>query len=160
MTVRVPGGEAEQWTLVQRVWIGKEKGSGEYYEVEHSRAYRDRLVLKLQGIEDGNAAEGLRGGQVKVAPADAPEVPKGRYNRSQLVGLAAVDEDSSVLGQIDDVVPTGGHDVLVVTSAGKTQDEVDEILVPFVPEIVLDVDLEAGRVVLRLPDGLRELYRQ
>ena len=61
---------------------------------------------------------------------------------------------------MDDVVPTGGHDLLVVTGTGNAQGETDEILVPFVPEIVLDVDLEVGRVVLRLPEGLRELNRQ
>ena len=157
MTVRVPGGEAEQWTAAARVWIGEEQGSGKYYEVEHSRAYRDRLVLKLRGIEDGNAAEGLRGGQVGVVADDAPELPEGRFHRTQLVGLQAVDEERAVLGRIDDVMPTGGHDLLRIKRAEKTQEETEELLVPFVPEIVLEVDLEAGQVVLRLPPGLREL---
>ena len=160
MTVRVPGGEAEQWTPVRRVWIGDEQGSGGYYEVEHSRAYRDRLVLKLRGVEDGNSAEGLRGRQVGVLPADAPELPEGRFHRAQLVGMQAVDEANAVLGQVDDVVPTGGHDLLRITNAAQPHDEMEEILVPWVPEIVLAVDLEAGRIVLRLPPGLRELNRR
>lgn len=159
MTVRIPGGEAEQWAAVPRVWIGDEQGGGKYYDVEHSRAYRDRLVLKLRGIEDGNTAEGLRGRQVEVVAEDAAELPEGRYHRSQLVGLQAVDEERAVLGQVEDVMPTGGHDLLRITSAGKTQEEMEELLVPFVPEIVLEVDLEAGQVVLRLPPGLRELNR-
>jgi 16S rRNA processing protein RimM len=159
LTVRVPGGEAEQWTPVSRVWIGEERGSGKFYEVEQSRAYRDRLVLKLAGIEDGNTAEGLRGKQVRVALEDAPEIPEGRYYRSQLVGLVAVDERHRVLGQVEDVVPTAGHDLLRITGAEPTADDGDEFLVPCAPEIVIDVDVKAGRVVLRLPPGLRELNR-
>jgi len=160
LTVRVPAGPAGSWASVSRVWIGKEGDDGTFFDVEHGRAYRDRLVLKLRGIDDGDAAEGLRGRQVAVATADAEALAEGTYYRAQLVGLEALDEDGAVLGRVDDVVPTAGHDLLRIEAPAGSEDESDELLVPWVPEIVLEVDLAAGRIRLRLPEGLRELNRE
>jgi 16S rRNA processing protein RimM len=155
----VAGGEAQEWTGIDRVWIGRDRGEGSYYRVEGSRAYRDRLVLKLEGIEDGNAAAGLRGLRVCAQPADAPSAPEGRYYRAQLIGLRAVDEAGEELGRVEDLVPTAGHDLLVLSDGLEGEHESDEVLVPFVPEIVREVDLEQEQIVLRLPEGLRNLNR-
>jgi 16S rRNA processing protein RimM len=143
-----------------RVWIGKEQEVGRFYEVERSRAYRDRLVLKLRGIEDGNAAARLRGRLVGVAPENAQQLPEGRYHRAQLVGLEAVDEGGVRLGRVEDVVPTRAHDLLQIKKAADPGDETEELLVPCVSEIVLEVDLVGGRMVLRLPPGLQDLNRR
>jgi 16S rRNA processing protein RimM len=160
MTVRVPAGDASEWTAATRVWIGKDTEKGAPYAVESARAYRDRLVLKLTGIDDGNAAEALRGMEVAVAPGDAAPLEEGTYYRAQLVGLSAEDERGVALGTVVDVVPTQGHDLLAIAPDPERDEAADEILVPWVPEFVLDVDLEAARIRLRLPPGLLELNRE
>jgi len=160
MTVRVADGEAAEWTATTRFWIGAEESGGEFHTVESSRAYRDRLVLKLRGIDDGNAAAELRGRRVAAAPEDAPRLKEGTYYRAQLVGLLAQDELGTDLGTVADVVPTNGHDLLRITAGLESNETEDELLVPWVPELVLEVDLAGGRIRLRLPPGLRELNRK
>jgi len=126
--------------------------------VEASRTYRDRLVLKLHGIDDGDAAASLRGSVVAVAPDDVPELPEGRYWLERLIGLRVFDEVSGRdLGVVVDVVETGAGEVLAVRPDGNGSDSDDDILVPLVREFVVEVDAAAMRV--RLPEDLLRLNR-
>jgi 16S rRNA processing protein RimM len=144
------------------VWIRLGDTAARLYPVEHCRGYRDRLVLKLDGIDDPGAAEALRGGEVMARCEQAPALPPGQYWVARLIGLEVVDENHGTLGRIEGVLPTGGTDVLIIASEeGRTRSEgVDELLVPLAPEIVREVDEENGTVRVCLPDGLLELNRR
>ena len=159
--MRIFKGEASHWADVRRVWLGDGHDEGTVYEVEQARAYKDRLVLKLGGIEDPNAAEEVRGSRVAVAVEDAPELPEGEHYTALLVGMEVVDEKERSVGRVIDVMPTGGKDVLVIApptgDAGTKVDE-NEILVPFVEEIV-SVDEAARLIRIRPPEGLLDLNR-
>jgi 16S rRNA processing protein RimM len=151
LTVRVPGGEGALWTGMRRLWLATgDAGDGRYYTVESSRAYRDRLVLKLQGVDSAGQAEALRGRRVLAPEAEAPRLAPGRYFAQQLVGLQVVDESGRVLGRVQDVLPTGGADLLQVVGER-------ELLVPLAGGIVLAIDAEGGSIRVRLPAGLEEL---
>jgi 16S rRNA processing protein RimM len=162
LTVRIFRGEAAHWNEVSRVWIGKGQGDATVFEVERSRAYRDRLVLKLAGVEDPNAAAALRGSRVAVAVEDAPELPHGEHYTALLVGMEVVDEGDRSVGRVIDVMPTGGKDVLVIAPPeddSTESDEDHEILVPLA-EGIAEVD-EAKRVIrIRPPQGLLDLNRR
>ena len=156
LTVRVGSGDAAIWHELRRVAIESTPEATRLYEVEHVRTYRDRLVLKLRGIDDASAAAALKGARV-TAPAGAePKLPAGEYFAAGLVGLAVVDETGHRLGVVRDVVPTGGADLLLV---GGDDGAEDEWMVPMAREIVRQVDTEGGRLVVRLPEGLRYLNR-
>jgi 16S rRNA processing protein RimM len=161
MTVRIFRGEAAHWKDVGRVWLSKEQGAAALFEVERSRAYKDRLVLKLVGVEDANAAEVHRGSRVAVAVEDAPGLPEGEHYTAVLVGMEVRDEADRVVGSVIDVMPTGGKDILVIApAAGEPGEKIDEreILVPLAEEIAV-VD-EAARVIrIRPPEGLLDLNR-
>lgn len=157
VTVRVFDGEAGWWTEVREVWIeAGPSGQAETRAVRESRAYRDRLVLHLAGIEDPTAAEGLRGRNVWVDAASAPRLPAGRYYRAALVGFEVRDRRGTI-GRAADWLVTSGRDLLVVR---PSEDPSREILVPWVEEIVESVDEEQGVIVIRPPDGLLELDRE
>jgi len=142
---------------VRQVWIANPVSGVEHgYEVEHARTYRDRLVLKLRGVDDGDRAARLRGGSVTVSEENAPALAEGEFYGAQLVGLRVLDENDRVLGRIVDVVPTGGADLLRVVGEAEGG---DELLVPLAREHVLEIDVDAGRVRVRLPVGLRDLNR-
>lgn len=160
LTVKVPGGDAALWAGVRRLWlVGSDPGRGRSYTVQSSRAYRDRLVLKLQGIDSAGEAEELRGRRVLAPEAEAPRLQPGSYLAEQLVGMQVVDESGRNLGHVQDVLPTGGADLLQVVSAeGRTeQPGARELLVPLAREIVIDVDPERRLIRVRLPAGLEEL---
>jgi 16S rRNA processing protein RimM len=149
LTVRVASGNAERWVGLTRVLV--EPGDVEY-EVEGSRAYRDRLVLKLRGVEDAGTADALRGKDVAAPPGQVPSLAEGVYYQQQLLGLDVVDERGGSVGVIEDVVDTGGTSLLEVRrESGR------KLLVPMAGGIVLDVDLPGRRVRVRLLEGLEDL---
>ena len=81
-------------------------------------------------------------------PAEIPLAP-GEYFHYQLIGLAVGTEEGEELGTIREILETGSNDVYIV--AGPSGD----LLIPALAQVVLQVDLDAGRMVVRLMDGLR-----
>lgn len=110
-----------------------------------------RLVLGLVGVADRTAAEALRGALLE-ADVDITDVADDEYHDLALVGLAVRIADGAHLGRVREVLHLPGQDLLVVVDA-----EEREVLVPFVHEIVPEVDLAGGFVVVDLPPGLLEL---
>ena len=117
--------------------------------VADARDHSGRLLLRIEGVNDRNAAEELRG-QFLEAEVDEDETPSDDdefYDR-QLVGLRAVGIDGAELGTVSEIVHLPGHDLLAVTTPEG------EVLVPFVHEIVTEVDLLDGTVTIDPPGGL------
>lgn len=110
-----------------------------------------RLVLRLEGIDDRSAAESLRGAlleaDVDISPTDADE-----FHDLALVGLAVRDLDGVDLGRVAQVLHLPGQDLLAVDRPAGA-----ELLVPFVRQIVPEVDVVGGFIVVDLPEGLAEL---
>ena len=123
-------------------------------QVEWAWEHKGRLILKFEGIASIGDAERLRLAEVRVAKADLPELPEGEYYFDDLVGCSLVDENTGeVLGLIAEVCePPSGALLLSVIDKDRK-----EMLVPFVDEICRDVDIEAKRIVARLPEGMDEL---
>ena len=108
-----------------------------------------RLILKLAGIDDREAAEQLRGASLEVPTDQAVELPPGQYFWHQVVGLRAVVESSGrELGRVADILVTGSNDVYVVRKDGR------ELLLPAIGEVVRAIDLERGEMRVELLPGL------
>jgi 16S rRNA processing protein RimM len=130
-----PRGSAATWTCLT---------------LARTRWHQGRLLLTFEEIADRTAAEGARGIVlvVPVDPDERPEDPEEFYDH-QLVGLTVVDLDGRELGTVTSVVHGGAQDLLGV----RTPDRRDA-LVPFVAELVPEVDLEGGRIVVADRPGL------
>ena len=88
---------------------------------------------------------------VGIRPAQALPLPPGRLYPWQLVGCRVVTEDGRAVGELSGIEPSPAHDLWVVRGPGR------EHLIPAVEEIVVVVDVDARRVVIRPPEGLLEL---
>ncbi len=121
--------------------------------IESVRPHGNRLCLHFQDIDDRTAAEGLTGLLLEVerVPGERPEDPDEYYD-DDLLGLNVVTEDGDPIGTVAEVLHLPAQDVLAVRAADDR-----EILVPFVSEIVPEVDLDAGRVIVRPPEGLLDI---
>lgn len=110
-----------------------------------------RLMVHFQGIDDRNAAEAARG-TVLVCDVDPAELPTDEdvYYDRQLVGLSAVLDDGTRVGEVTQVIHLPAQDMLAIDVDGV------ERLVPFVNELVPRVDLDAGEVELVWMPGLLE----
>jgi len=117
------------------------------------RWHGDRLLATFAELTDRTAAEEWRGVELKVdvSATDRPDDPEEFYDH-QLVGLLVVDETGDELGRVTEVLHLPGQDLLAVATDRPGVD--GEVLVPFVTEIVPEVDLAAGRLVARPPAGL------
>jgi 16S rRNA processing protein RimM len=118
--------------------------------VADGRVHSGRLLLSFVGVNDRNGAEALRGTLLiaEVDPAQTPDDPEEFYDH-QLIGLDVVLADGSPVGELAAVLHLPAQDLLSVKRPDGT-----ETLVPFVHEIVPEIDLEHRRVVLTPPPGL------
>lgn len=152
-TIRVAGGDAATWDGAAALWLTEPGGAPRRMEIESSRAYRDRWVVKVLGIDDATTAGNLKGSTVAVAEADAPDLDAGEHWVERLLGARVETEpDGEVVGTVVGVTPTGGKDVLVIRRADG-----GEVLVPFADGIVTEVDEAQGRIRIDPPDGLLDL---
>ncbi len=112
------------------------------FEVTASRPQRERWVLKFKDIGTPEDAETLRGALLQIPESQLHPLPEGQYYRFQIIGLTAVTKDGRELGSVKDVLETPANDVYQV----QTPD--GELLVPALPDFVIEIDLQAGRMVL------------
>ena len=124
--------------------------------VTASRWHSGRLLVSFAEVVDRTDAELLRGVLLTV---DAAEVPlpqdPDEFHDHQLTGLTVVTVSGEVVGTVSDVLHYG-QDLLSVTPAAGTSRR-EEVLVPFVAAIAVEVDLAAGKVVIDPPPGLLDL---
>lgn len=129
------------------------------YTVEAAREHAGRLLLRVRGVDDRSAADALRGTLFYVDSADLPpsDDPDEFYDH-ELEGLAAVLPDGTRVGTVSEVIHTAGAELLAVRPAADggaaAYGAGDEILVPFVSEIVTAVSVADGRVTIDPPRGL------
>lgn len=107
------------------------------------------LVLKLEGIDSSQAAERLRSQSLFVPSDSVPSLPLGQYYYFQLLDIQVYTSEGEHLGQISEIMQTGSNDVYVVTNGPR------EILIPAMDDVILEVDVEARRMLVDLPEGLR-----
>jgi 16S rRNA processing protein RimM len=118
-------------------------------KVRSSRAHGERLLVAFADVSDRDAAEALRGAvlEADVDPDQVPEAGDEYYDR-QLVGLAVHDAAGRPRGTVTGVLHLPAQDTLVVDVEGR------EVLVPFVTDLVPEVDMSAGWARLADVPGL------
>ncbi|KGI67709.1 ribosome maturation factor RimM [Mycolicibacterium rufum] len=128
-------------------------GTERDFVVESVRAHGGRLLMRLQGVADRDAADALRGTLFLVDAAALPPIedPDEFYDH-QLEGLTVTTVDGAAVGTVAEVLHTAAGELLSVTRADG-----GEVLVPFVSAIVTSVSLSEGTVVIDPPDGLLDL---
>lgn len=124
-------------------WLVRRNDAWQACPVVEAREHGKTLVVRLEGIEDREAAARFVGADVAVERARLPKTAEGEYYWADLEGLEVRHRDGRVLGRVSRLFETGAHDVLEVRREEGGREH--ELLIPFVPgEFVLGVDLEAG----------------
>ena len=120
------------------------------YTVERARTFKNRWYLKLEGVDDRNAAEELNG---TVLYGEPWELEDDEFYPKDLVGLEArLKADGRVLGKVVDMIE-GAQWLLKIRLTQPVGDETTA-LVPFVIDLVPDIDLEEGYLTIDPPGGL------
>ena len=120
---------------------------GEPVKVLSAKVHKGCVIAALEGVDDIDAAIRMKNKVIKIKKDDV-QLEEGRYFIADLIGIKAINaETGEELGSISDVLSLPSNNVYVITG-GR------ELLVPAVPEFIVETDLEKGYVKLRLIEGL------
>ena len=106
------------------------------------------IIAQLEGVDDRDQANALRGLSILVKQADMPELLEGEYYWQELIGLVVSNEQEKI-GVIGSILETGANDVLVVKQiADEGVTDLPEVLIPYTPQVVMQVDVEQGTMLV------------
>ncbi|MBE6019586.1 MAG: 16S rRNA processing protein RimM [Clostridiales bacterium] len=123
--------------------------------VKSVRYQKDRPVIRLEGVEDRNAAEDIRGMEISIRACDLEELPEGEHYVRDLIGCRVVDiarsaagEGGAEIGVLADVIQNTAQSILdVETPEGR------RVLIPAVDAFLRNIDEEAGIIEVELIPG-------
>ncbi len=115
------------------------------------RWHGGRIIVRFEEITDRTAAEALTGA-ILEEDVDVTDTSDDEYHDLALIGLSVELVGGGLVGRVHEVLHLPGQDVLAVQRPG-----LPDVLVPFVRQIVREVDLDGQRLVADLPGGLTEL---
>ena len=120
----------------------------EVIDVTYPKGYP---CVVFAGYEDPNTAAELSGTLIEIDEDELPPLPEGEFYVHDLVGLAVVDGEGAALGRLAEVIRTGANDVYIVRREGER-----DVLIPAIPDVVMEIDLAAGRMRIEVIPGLLE----
>ncbi len=113
------------------------------------RAHKKGLLLAFIGFDTPEQVGRFRNQILYVERIGASELPEGEYYYHELLGLSVFDENGTVLGEVTEILETGANDVYVVTNEAR-----QEMLLPAIAEVILDINLVSRSIKVRIPPGL------
>lgn len=119
--------------------------SGEQQSVhlDGLKPHGDHFVAKIKGIDSPEAVRPFCLSEIAIHQSDLPELDDGQYYWAELKGLTAVLPTGKKLGTVKEIFATGANDVITVVT-----EQQKEILVPYLDDVVLAIDLDQGTMTL------------
>ncbi|GIO36277.1 ribosome maturation factor RimM [Paenibacillus antibioticophila] len=117
--------------------------------VAASRPYKQMYIVQFAEFNNINQVEKYKGYEVKVSKEESVELPENEYYFHEIIGCNVVDDEGKELGVIQDILRPGANDVWVVRMPNR-----QELLIPVIDDVVLDVDVESKLVKIHLMEGL------
>lgn len=131
----------------RKLYLGEERKP---VVVSGVRPKNELLLIRLQGINAREDAAELTNLDVYSKTAELPKLSPDEFYPHELIGLQVWDE-TKLLGVLEEVLKTGANDVYLVR---KTDGR--ELLLPAIPDVILEVDLDQARMYVHLLEGLDE----
>ena len=135
----------EQFLALKTVYLGPKAHPAQLLSCRLHQGY---LLMRLADYEDRTAAEALRGVWVQVPQDELVPLQEGEVFAFQLAGMRVFTADGRLVGEVSEVLFTGANEVLVVTG------ERGEVLVPYIDDVIVAEDFEAGTIQIEPVPGL------
>ncbi|MGG7176010.1 ribosome maturation factor RimM [Clostridium paraputrificum] len=113
----------------------------EWKNIQGVKFQKDRVILKLEGIDTMNDAETYKQKYLSVPRDEEPELPEDTYYVSDLINCTVYDTNDNDLGKVFDVIQTKNNDVYWIK-------EPKQLLIPVLRDIVLDVDIDNKKILI------------
>ena len=124
----------------------------EMVEVDGHRLHKNFNLLHFKGKDNINDVEKFKGFDLKVAGTEreADELDENEFYYDDIIGLEVYTTDEIYLGKVREITSLPSNDVWAIQRPNKGKD----ILIPYIEDIVLEIDLDNNRVVIDPMDGL------
>lgn len=133
---------------LETIYIENKKVKKEY-KIQEVKYHKNMVLMKLEGIDTVEEADKLRQSYLLVDRKNEEPLEEGVYYIVDLLGLEVYTEEGQCLGKVEDIFNTGSNDIYVVKDElGK------QILLPGIQEVLKEVDLEKGKIIVHLIEGL------
>ena len=117
-------------------------------KVKTGRAYKNMYLVKFDGLYHINEVEKFKGFTLKVAEEQMDDLPDNEFYYHEIIGCQVYENDVFI-GEIVEILQPGANDVWVVKRKGKR-----DLLLPYIPPVILNVDVAAKRVDVDIMEGL------
>jgi 16S rRNA processing protein RimM len=136
----------ERLAELESVWVAPPGKVATQYRLRRVSEHTSKslLVMGFKGVSTRSAALELVGAELQIELAQATELPADTYYEHDIIGLQVVTTEGLELGPITDVLRTGANDVYVT----------ERCLIPAIADVVKQIDLAAGRMVIEAIRGL------
>ncbi len=131
----------------KKVYLGEDKTP---IVLDTVRPKNKLMLISFEGINSPEKVRLLTNQEVFVKTIDVPPLPEGVFYHHELIGLR-VFEGEDLLGVISEILVTGANDVFVINNV-----ESEELLLPDIPDVILEINLDEGKMRVSVPDGLRD----
>ena len=129
-----------------KVYLGEKHQAMEFAS---TRLHGKAMLVSFRSLDSPEKAGYLRNSWVYVTAADRPTLPDDGVYQHQILGMRVVTDNDQELGKLVDIFDTGANSVYVV----RTPKEKD-ILLPAIPDVILDINLHKGEIRIHLIEGL------
>ena len=140
----------ERFELLNTVTAVRESGERLELKIEKFWFQNGRVILKFAGFDTIESGETLRNVEICVPESDAVELEEDEYFDWQLAGCKVETISGETIGEVRELMRTGGTELLVVAGDAK------EYLIPFANAICVEVDIENKLIRVDPPEGLLE----
>lgn len=142
----------ERFIGLRRVLMEGAGGEPVPFDVEAARMHKGRPVVKFVGVSNISEAQALAGKEMRIPTSELTALPEGSFYHFEISGLRVIDRKRGFIGTAEEMLTTGGTDVLVVRSSDG-----EELLLPFCAEICRSIDPVDGCIEVDAPEGLIEV---
>jgi 16S rRNA processing protein RimM len=118
------------------------------FHVLNLRAGKGAATVQLEGIASREAAEALKGSELFVARDALPPGEEHEFYHADLIGLRAEDTEGRTIGKVVAIHNFGAGDVIEI----EREDGQGTVLMPFTREVVPNIDISEGRIVIAAPE--------
>ncbi|MDG3131908.1 ribosome maturation factor RimM [Streptococcus suis] len=117
-------------------------------EIANHRKVKNFDIIKFKGLYHINDVEKYKGHSLKIAEENLSDLEDGEFYYHEIIGLE-VYENNQLIGHIKEILQPGANDVWVVQRKGRK-----DLLLPYIPPVVLQIDIANNRVDVELLEGL------
>ncbi|MFQ5344835.1 MAG: ribosome maturation factor RimM [Mariprofundus sp.] len=133
-------------------WLGETSEAATAYTLKRCWQHGRRILAEIEGISDCQSAEALKGQKVWI-PTDEVETGEDEYLWEDLIGCRVLQRGDDLLGTVIALEEYGAQDNLLVRTAPGAQQQ-GEWLIPFTGQMIVEVDLDKGVIVVDMPEGM------